>query len=261
MRVTVAIRPGARHQEAAAEALSCGLREVGHAPVPTHGRSATTHHVICWGWRKALDFRRRGHDVLVVERGYIGDRHHWHSLAWNGLNNRGKFPDLHDPERFHSQWELKPWHKGDYILVIGQVPGDMSLQGRDLKKWYQQVADEAKQTYRLPVVFRPHPVALERGNWVDIKGCDTDLGPLDKALAKAALCITYNSNAAVDALLAGVPTITTDKGSMAWDVAGQVLVGYPKKDRTEWAERLACKQWSLDEIAGGEPLTHLMGMV
>lgn len=74
------------------------------------------------------------------------------------------------------------------------------------------------------------------------------------------VCITYNSGAGVDAAVAGVPVITGNAGSFAWDVASHSLdtVDTPYcPDRTQWLNNLAYAEWSLDEIAAGLPWRHL----
>jgi len=257
MAVTVIANPKAEHQCQSADAIITGLQALS---IRT-GRStfaATTKQVVCWGWSRGQALRQRGHDVLVIERGYIGDRTHWHSLGWNGLNGRAKMPDIDDPQRYQVNFGGIPdYSDGDYILLIGQVPGDMSLQGKDLKPWCAQTAKAAERAYGLPVVFRPHPVSVERGLVQGISGVETDLGDLQESLDGAALVITWNSNTAVDALLAGKPALTFDAGSMAWDVSGHEVGDMLFLDRSEWAAKLACKQWTLDEIASGNALEVL----
>lgn len=262
MQVTVMANPRAPHQVRAAEALCEGLRAAGHQPTYTTTRRASTRLVACWGWRKAQDMRRRGHDVLVVERGYLGDREHWHSLGWNGLNNRATFNEsLADWSRFeeHHGHLYRPWKPGgDYVLLVGQVPGDMSLAGKDLGKWYADTAKAAAAHYGLPVIFRQHPVALERGLFVDVPGTEDDDGALEEAIDGARVVVTWNSNTAVESVVAGVPSITFDRGAMAWEVTGHAVGEEARPDRTDWLARLAWKQWSLDEIADGSAIGPTM---
>jgi hypothetical protein len=234
------------HQSAHAEAMKEGLaqhnldcRVVGRAPMDT---SST---VICWGWRVGRAYHEAGCKVLVMERGYIGDRFAWTSLAWNGLNNRGTMPAAPDDggKRFetHNGGALGPWNAlGKYILLCGQVPGDMSLQGRNLQGWYVEQAEKWNARGK-QVVFRPHPLAHKRAEVLPVLGTKMVQGDLGEALAGAELVVTYNSNCAVDALLAGKLVHVEDEGSMAW--------GWT--DRTAWAHRLAWRQFSMDEIRSG----------
>jgi hypothetical protein len=228
---------GNGHQAAHAKALAKGMAAHG---VKVKTGYPATQHVACWGWRRGKVLRDAGHDVLVLERGYLGDRFAWTSLAWNGLNNRGTAPVIDDGgERFnrHHDGLLQPEnHGGDYALIIGQVPGDASLQGLDLTEWY------ADQAAKYPGArFRPHPLAHRRAHVYPVTGADTIVGTLQEAMQGASLVVTYNSNAGVDALLAGKRIHVEDCGSMAWQVG----------DRETWAHQLAWRQWSMAEIESG----------
>jgi len=201
--------------------------------------------VVCWGWRSGQIYRAAGCNVLVMERGYIGDRFAFTSMAWNGLNNRGTFPTVPDAAgaRFKANHSgsLKPWNPlGDYVLIAGQVPGDMSLQGRDLHPWYEEQAARWRARGKT-VMFRPHPLAAKRAPVLPVAGAPVLAGEMTDAIAHAELVVTYNSNLGVDALLAGKLIHVEDCGSMAW---GWI-------DRTEWAHALAWRQFTLDEIRSG----------
>lgn len=249
--ITIIASPRARHQLEHQIALAKGLSAHGIKAIQTHvSNRVSTHRVACWGWRAGRELHQAGHDVLVMERGYIGDRFVWSSLAWNGLNGRGLAPPVPDDggerlSRFHPD-VLQPLNPcGEYVLIIGQVPGDASLGGRDLHPWYCEQAKKHKGD--LPVFFRPHPLAGRRGPIRNIPGAPRLDGDLSDALHNAALVVTYNSNTGVDALLAGKNVTADDEGSMIWGVT----------DRAKWAHRLAWRQWTMDEIASGSALEHV----
>lgn len=257
------LRRDLAHQSAHAEALGKGMRAHG-----VEVRMATPAHVIktkytaCWGWRMGVRLRRAGHEVLVMERGYIGDRFSYTSLGWNGLNGFAMFPDrgVDGGERFAAHGgRLLPWkNDGKCVLILGQVPRDASLRGIDLIPQYEAWAMDAKKRFGLPVFFRPHPDVVKKGLVQQI--AFTERSPhesLSAALSEAALCITFNSNSGVDAVIAGVPTITFDSGSMAWEVCGHDIGKVIRPDRELWAYKLAYKQWSIDEISSGAALEPL----
>lgn len=215
--------------------------------------------VICWGWRTGALHRQRGRNVLVLERGYIGDRFHWTSIGWNGLNGRATFPE-YVPDggaRFRRMGvPLRPWRPtGEYVLLVGQVHGDAALRGQNLAGWYAATAKAAAAAYGLPVRFRPHPLEARRLGVVrTVSGTQQDVGLLDDALEHAAVVVTWNSNTGVDALLAGKPVVAAGDGAMAAPLAARELGGRCDPDREAWAHALAWKQWSLDEIRSGEAL-------
>jgi len=255
--MTILAHPGASHQWEHGLALMKGLKAHGIRATMPGDRSGNlkSKHVACWGWRLGQRYRERGHEVLVMERGYLGDRFRWTSLGWNGLNGRAIFPEVFDFSRFLKiiPRGLTPWKAGgEYALLIGQVPGDASLQGNDLRQWYDDTSSDAGSLYGLPVRFRAHPQALERGYKFKVRGATSIGGSLADALAGAAVVITYNSNVGVDAAIAGCPVIAFEEGAMAYEVAGHVLGERITPQRDRWAARLSWCQWTMAEIESGE---------
>lgn len=244
---TVIASPKAAHQVTHQEALARGLEAHGLVVARMQpGQRVMTHRVACWGWRVGRILHQQGHDVLVMERGYIGDRFAWTSLAWNGLNGLGKVPkppaDKGERfDKFHPS-ALKPLSPdGDYALICGQVPGDASLRGMNLHAWY---CAQAQKRWGVPALFRPHPLAHKRGHVLSVPNAPFLRGELEPALANAKVVISFNSNTGVDAILAGKTTYVEDRGGMAYGV----------EDRTTWAHNLAWRQWSIDEIQSGYAL-------
>lgn len=217
-----------------------------------------------WGMRRrwGKDAIAQGKRSLVVERAYLGDRFRWHAMGFDGLNGFADFCTDHVPDdRWRAFWQpqVKDWKRGgDYALVIGQVPGDAALRGANILSWAQRMADDAAKHYD-KVLFRPHPLARRR---MLLSGHDNHAGTLEDALAGAAVVITYNSNTAVDAVMAGVPAITTDKGAMAWDVTSHSLEAPLYRGcRDEWGRKMAYSQWLPEEISSGEAWAHLREFV
>lgn len=267
MQVTVCASPRAPHQMAHQDAMAQGVRAIGIEPVMQHmGGPVKTKHVACWGWRQGSRLRAAGHDVLVMERGYLGNRFEYTSLGWNGLNGRATFPEYpcDGGQRFRDcGFELKPPREGgDYVLIIGQVATDMAVRDVNIRAWEKSAAEEAQRITGMPVIYRPHPEDVRRGRARSLCGVKTGTGSLNDALENAALVVTYSSNTAVDALIAGVPAVAMSPGSMAYGVAAKEI-GDPVNwgAREQWAHALAWKQWTLDEIASGKALQWVMSNV
>src|SRR5690606_8866320 len=130
----------------------------------------------------------------------------------------------------------------------------------NMAPWYAEAVRQAQAAYGLPVKFRPHPRAVAKGYQQRPSNAEPSTGSLAEALADAHVAVTWNSNSAVDAVLAGVPTVAVDAGSMAWDVAAHSIGTIVRPDRSNWMVRLAWSQWSLDEIASGAALRGLLAM-
>ena len=259
MQLSIIASRSSPHQNEHAIALMSGLERHGHkSKIVNAPYQADDGIVACWGWRMGQVLAEAGRRVLVMERGYIGDRFSWTSLGWDGLNGRAKMPEIDDPTRFNRHFSnlLEDRKAGeDYVLLIGQVPRDAALGGRDLSQWYLDTAGDCKRVYGLPTVFRPHPKAPSGSYPGGLLMASEDLV---KQMSRAAAVVTYNSNTGVEATLAGLPTIAFDEGSMAWDVTAHELGDTYQGDRQSWANRMAWKQWSMDEIANGTALAHVL---
>lgn len=216
------------------------------------GAPARSDIVACWGWRVGCAYREAGHDVLVAERGYLGDRFRWTGLGWNGLNGRAAFPLVEDGARFARHFEalLQPERApapGLPALIVGQVPGDMSIKDVDIDGWYREMTRDWA-----PAVFRPHPVAVERGAGRAPEGVPVLGGTLAEAFAQVRRVVTFNSNTGVEALLAGMAVEAYDEGAMVWPWwrAGPT--------RETLLRRLAWCQWTPEEIADGSALEAVL---
>lgn len=265
--------PRQGHQLRHADLFAAGLKRHGIAAArqPSHC-AIDCDLAVFWGHRQTGVMARQhatGGRYLVMERGYLGDRLAWTSLGYDGLNGRADFclPDAVDPERFrrHHAPAMRDWAlpgDGRYALLLGQVPTDAALRGVDFLDWCRRAAAEIQAETGLDVVFRPHPLArhaLPVAGTRILAGARSD-GTLAAALEGAALAVTWNSNSGVDAVLAGVPTVTMDRGAMAWPVAAHAIgpaALMQRPDRTDWAARLAWCQWTADEIGNGDAWDRL----
>lgn len=260
---------GLNHQAEAMRLLSAGITVRGGKcrtiDLTSNRHLATGETCVVWGTRYLDDLDGRYQNVVVMERGYFRDRMRYYSLGLNGLNGRADFKNADSPP---DRWQqhgvrVEPWRTGgDYLLLMAQVPGDMATKGVDLASWYRYMVEVVPMETSMPLRFRPHPAAP--GNYPRDLGIEIDPveQPLADALAGAAGVITYNSNSAVDAVLAGVPAYAEDEGSMAWDVAAwsiKELINFEPVERLQWAFNLAYAQWSTEEIMNGAAWAHLMG--
>jgi hypothetical protein len=268
MRVALMRRPGVKHDHDAITMMARGIAASGdraeivdRAPAPA---PEAVDAVCCWGWRHGSRLWARGHRrVLVLERGYVGDRMLWTSVGWNGLNGRAKFAQVDDGG---SRWErhfgelMQPWRErtDGYALIMGQVPSDCSVRDIYFPTWIRSVVNELRTAYPNRLIkFRPHPMAP------NIR-CDVrcTLGSLAADLSGADLVVTFNSNSGVDAVLAGVPTVAADAGSMAYPVTSHsVAAPVVRPDRTAWAHAIAWAQWLPTELESGESWARLRNLV
>ena len=225
--------------------------------------------VACWAWRPDRGGRHwaamrtaqksRGGHCMIMERAYVGERHTWVSLGYDGLNGHADFcnSDVNSLARFnrHFKNELQPWREGGHkVLIAGQCKGDASIVHVDIERWYERMVTTLKEAGH-EVVFRDHP--LNKSPW---RGpCKFDKSAtFQEALTDVKCVVTFNSNAGVLATLAGIPTITSDPGSMAYSITKHNLedLNY-RPDRSLWAARLAYTQWLPEELENGTAWEHL----
>jgi hypothetical protein len=177
---------------------------------------------------------RDGGEYLLVDRCSFGDTEKYVSLVWNGHGRRGMHcvPDVVDGSRWESMgMTLEPWKpRGSRIVLCGQTE-TYSPNYPTLHNWYDSVA---------ATHFRAHPSGMN----------STRLPPATDF--EDAVAVTLNSSIGVKCVIEGIPTVTMDEGSMAWDVTGHNLNDIRFPDRTLWAHRLAWTQWSDDEIREGK---------
>jgi len=260
--VELAVYGQAPHQVAWGSAFAEGAKK--HGFIVRHCSNNdftfTPDVAVFWSHRRLELIGRqklRGKDYIVLELPYWGPRDvdtmKMCSAGWNGLNGRADFRNADSPA---DRWKLhgpglSEWQPpGEYALIMGQCAGDMSHAHADINKWYERMIKQWSAI--MPVAFRDHP---KGGKY----RCDIPKlnGPFSEAIKQAAVVVTFNSNAGVDALIAGVPVYAEDEGSMAYNTASHTVGQTLFPDRRQWAHDLAYCQWTPDEYRSGLAIEHL----
>ncbi len=253
--------PHRAHHYQAMDLFQKGLSAHGvEAQILPASRYAPSKLAVVWGHNLPHiheNQRKTGMDYIVLEQGYFGDRSAFMSIGANGLNGRADFHSHMSPK---DRWdkhgvEVKPWRTGgDYILIMGQCPGDAAVRDVDFLLWASIVANQARSQSDMPVKYRPHPLSLQR----TVDGAELLTGTLEDALAGAAAVVTYNSNSGVDSILAGIPTVAYDLGSMAHKVSSRRIEDpLITPDRTQWCRNLGYCQWQHNEVTSGAAWKHI----
>jgi hypothetical protein len=164
---------------------------------------------------------------------------------------------------------------GDYILLCMQKVGDASLRGQDIFAWTEETVALLRSHTKRKIIVRPHPLYRKKSKqsickntvtkYFNVHWQETDLEkvgfiPIQEQLEKAWCTVTYTSGSGIDAVLQGVPNIACDSGSMVYDVSSKEIseVENPYTgDKTEWANKIAHCQWSIEEFESGECWEHV----
>ena len=242
MEVTVHASPTIGWHKAFAEKMTAGLRRLGVTHRVTDSRLRYSDGLAILLGTSAFRAVEATGPYLLVDRCSLGDTNRWVTLVRDGHGRRGDHRVPHGTpayrwERMDDLVRLQPWRDGKRRVLCGQTES-YSQTYPSLADWYRV----ANATH-----FRRHPAGDNPTGLPEVKTWN-DVG----------LAITLNSSVAVDAVLAGVPTVTMDEGAMAWDVTSHSPDERIKPPRLPWLHYLAWTQWSHDEIAEGTPWEHLL---
>jgi hypothetical protein len=154
------------------------------------------------GSRKAIQHCwETGREFYAIDTGYFGNAGSktkiWHRVTKNALQNVG--PIIYRPDDRLKKFKYCPFGSGSKILLVPPSDKVMQLFGQpDPEEWVKDVIETLKQYTDRPVEIRLKPTRTER----------ISTNPIEAALANDVHClITYNSIAALEALMVGVPAI------------------------------------------------------
>ena len=217
-------------------AFTEGLRKLGFEVVneltryPRNGDLLCTWNRIGEGDVAARAFELAGLPVIVTENASWGNSfagRQWYTLARTYHNVAGMF-QVGGPERWDSLGvELEPFRtEGETVILASRGIGPA---------FYRMPPDwPSRQSGRL----RAHP---GRG----------DGKPLREDLAECGRVVTWGSGAAVKALMWGIPV---ESHQPQW-IAAQ---NNTEASRLAMFRSLAWAQWTIDDIASGEPFARLL---
>ena len=263
---------------ALAESESRRLLDLVQAAAGEHGIllafTSGTHPVE--GWARGV-LKAAGIPLVVLDLGYLRRANHAQdATGYNqvGIGRLGAIPAMPCPgDRLGAlEVTLAPPAspaRAKVALILGQMPGD-SQHGLNSAALSAYLSERAGfwQAQGYEVHYRPHPMAMALGLQPIpyVRTRLSNVETLAAALADARVAVTYNSTAAVEAILAGVAVdchrdahyaLVADYG---WG-AGAEAEGHAYisgADVHEYLCRLAYGQWTIPEIQNGAALHWLV---
>lgn len=179
-----------------------------------------------------------GRDYYHIDHGYFLRGHYegYYRVTRNALQCAGEGPAA--PKRWEAlRLSMRPWRRSGRHVVICPISGMVGeFLGIGAKDWTAAVIEEVSRHTDRPVIVK-----------------HKDGKPLGEALEDAWCMITHSSNAAVDAVVAGVPVVTLGNSA-----CGPVSWGWRNIERPRWPERepwawnLADNQFTIAEMKSGE---------
>jgi len=255
------------------DAFSAGLRAAGYDVRSGNPEGAPGNVLLIWNRYPpfsdlATRFEAAGGIALICENGYLGPNgcspHHMEPRSIYALarsyHNDASVVRMGQDDRWSALGvPVQPWRaSGGHVLVCENRP--FGAPGRAMPaNWAQDVAGRLRKLTKREIRIRPHP-----GNAAPHKRLAEDL-------AGAWACVIWSSSAGVHALVRGIPVYCEARYWICKGGEGEATEGvetdirfiecgprlgmYP---RNESLQRLAWAQWSVEEIASGEPFRHLL---
>lgn len=166
--------------------------KVSSYPLVCRGIGGTSRKAIAHCKENNLDF-------YTIDTGYIqpGIKKEYHRITKNALQNLGPcIPREHDRLRFLN-WRYRNHRPGKKILIVPPSEKVMVFYGYNLDTWMTETIKEIKKYTSKEIEVRLKPSRAER----------THRNTIQQAMEDAYCVVTYNSIAATEALLYGVPAI------------------------------------------------------
>lgn len=202
--------------------------------------------------------RKDGRDFYFIDTGYLGNQKSkdnpngwkfYHRIVKNDIQHNEIIPRPSD--RFDRlNLDVGKWKKGGKkILIAKPDEKPMRYYGLNLDQWLEQTIEEIKKHTDRPIVVRER--VKSRTERVVNKSLKEALGEDVFAL------VTFNSNAATEAVMYGWPAFTLAPSHAAKPVTLQDLSKietpyYPEEDKVRaWLNHLAYCQFHVNELKDG----------
>lgn len=197
-------------------------------------------------------------DFYYFDTGYIGNDVYdknpngykfWHRIVKNNLQH-GEIISRPDDRWRKLGKEIKSWKTpGRRIIIAAPDEKPCKFYGINLDQWLEDVTSTLKKYTDRPIVIRQRPAdRIDRKQNIPlVQELENDVFAL----------ITFNSVAATEAILNGIPAFTLAPANAASPVSLQDLTKietpyYPDKDKLyEWACHIAYGQFHTEELRNG----------
>ena len=202
------------------------------------------------GSRKALHLcQETGRTFYYIDTGYYGNykNKYIHRVTKNHVQYQG--PILHrDNDRAKRfGWKFKKFTPGKSILICPPSVKVMNFFNQDLDQWMEETIATIKKVSDRPIIIRKKPGRTDR--------ISTDT--IQQALSQNIHClVTYNSIAAIEAMMEGKPAIAVGPNAASAICETQLKnienprVPY-REEMDAFMHHLAYCQFTVDEMKSG----------
>lgn len=217
------------------------------------GHIVTSYHPGTWagfGSPRTFDMMRRaiaeGHTWYFGDKAYFG-RGDYFRVTRNAYQHTGisdKPSQMRRLRRWHTHAE--PWRKdGRYIILATHSETYYGLHGTTSNRWINETVRRIREVSDREIIIT-----------------SKNANPAHLHYSGAWCLVTMRSNAAVEAVMRGIPVFCThDCAASAMGLSDLAKIEQPlyPDGRMEWAGVLADNQWTLYEIDNGDAWRALNG--
>lgn len=263
-----------RRSKEMADAIERGVQRMGWQLEATAVREVVVKSdadmFVSYGWvnKPLFDFYLNGgRTYLYIDLGYwhrkngMGDYSGFHKVVVNARHATHYFQCKRPADRIEDAPEIQPWRKdGEHIVVAGLSGKSAGSWGLRPMEWELRTVETIRALCNRSIVYRPKP------SWKDarpIAGTQFSGGneSISDALAGAYGLVTLQSNAAIDALAAGVPFYAEDGlASAVGCLSLAELIARPRRDvdRAQFLADVGYCHWTRAEMADGSMFSQFL---
>lgn len=233
--------------------------QIGPSTILVTGRLAASDHLLRACARKKADFVY--FDKGYTHRGWGTQNKGYMRFSLNSLHPLDYFQDVPRPP---DRWEklgikLKPPRKnGRNIIFAGCTTKFANFHGLDPVEYAKNIVNSIRKITDKPIIHRPKPGARNDENYNPVPNTmlSNNTRTIEQELKDAYALVTFSSNAAIDAMIAGVPAFVLGPG-IGRPIANTDLKMLnspffpPEEMRYQFFCDLAYCQWNGREIEEG----------
>ena len=209
-------------------------------------RSMGKRKLIKWCWEN-------NHEFYYMDSGYVGNYKSksnpygwklWHRIVKNDVQHN-EIIDRPDDRWKRLDYQIEKRKQGNHILLVTPSEKPCKFYGIDRNTWVRETVAEIKKYTDRPIIIRdkaPRPQRVVKTIFDDLKDCHA--------------LVTYQSIAAVESVLYGVPafTLAPTAADPVCDKDLSLIEDPTQQDMDKihkWAHHLAYGQFHIDEMKTG----------
>lgn len=265
MKICIYSDPGTRRSREIAIALRAGVAAMGWQGEIVHSTHTVPRAdvIAAYGWcnqRMFEAYRKTGRHYVYVDLGYWArkrsrnDYAGYHKAVVDARHATKYFRRARPGDRLIGVPRLEPWKNGGgpHIIVAGMSAKGAAASGLRPLEWETATIARLRELTTRRIIYRPKP------SWRDARPLPGALfspgtQPIAEVLREAHALVTYHSNAAIDALAAGIPVHAADGLASVMSMPSLDCIEAPPRDgdRGQFFADVGYCHWTVPEMADG----------